>query len=74
MTIDNPSDMRELAEKSGESSKEAQDLSVHDRSKTLGDIEGSASTPWKVCFIHVYCNLLQLLVHHNVQNQCNLMH
>ena len=52
MTIDNPSDMRELAEKSGESSKEAQDISVQDRSKTLGDIEGSASTPWKVCLIY----------------------
>lgn len=49
MTIDNPSDMKELTEKSGESTKDdTNKLSVQERSRTLGDIEGSASTPLKV--------------------------
>lgn len=64
MTIDNPSDMKELTEKSGESTKDdTNKLSAQERSRTLGDIEGSASTPLKVrnylpinCFLyhHLY--------------------
>lgn len=49
MTIDNPSDMKELTEKSGESTKDdTNKLSAQERSRTLGDIEGIASTPLKV--------------------------
>lgn len=46
VTIDNPVDMNELTAKSGQSPRKAED--VHDRSRTLGDIEGKASSPLKV--------------------------
>ena len=46
MTIDNPVDMKELTAKSGESPQKAQDVS--EKSRTLGDIEGKASSPLKV--------------------------
>lgn len=46
MTIDNPVDMNELTVKSGESPQKAKD--VQERSRTLGDIEGKASSPLKV--------------------------
>ena len=48
MTIDNPVDMNELMTKSGDSSQNVEDRSVQERSKTLGDIEGNASSPFKV--------------------------
>lgn len=48
VTIDNPVDMNELTAKSGESPQKAEDTSVHERSRTIGDIEGSSSSPLKV--------------------------
>lgn len=46
MTIDNPVDIKELTAKSGESPQKAED--VQERSRTLGVIEGNASSPLKV--------------------------
>lgn len=46
MTIDNPVDMNELTVKSGGSPQKADDVQA--RSKTLGDIEGKASSHFKV--------------------------
>ena len=48
MTIDNPVDMNELKAKSGESPQKAEGTSLQERSRTLGDIEGSASSSLKV--------------------------
>lgn len=73
MTIDNPSDMKELTEKSGESTKDdTNKLSAQERSRTLGDIEGSASTPLKVRNYLPICTFLApvvLLIHATSKQQ-----
>jgi len=66
VTIDNPVDMNELTAKSGESPQKAED--IHDRSRTLGDIEGRASSPLKVYYTHFVSSFPSLHVENGTIN------
>jgi len=62
VTIDNPVDIKELTAKSGESPQKAED--VQERSRTLGVIEGNASSPLKVqCVLNSLCIIFPFSPH-----------